>query len=104
MGLPIAPMSELFDWCLLKKTLITKLEEIDIFQMKGGPDDYLKLHPFGKVPTLQKDDFILYETSAITRYLDEIFPETPLQPVNPQQRARMPTNESIVEASLPQVQ
>ena len=32
------------------------------------PAAYLALHPFGRVPTLVHDGFVLYETGAITRY------------------------------------
>jgi glutathione S-transferase len=37
------------------------------------PEQYLKLHPFRRVPTLAHDDYVLYETQAITRYVDEAF-------------------------------
>ena len=53
------------------------------------PEDYLALHPFGRVPTLVHDGFALYETTAITRYVDEAFPGAPLQPGDPKARARM---------------
>jgi glutathione S-transferase len=35
------------------------------------PPDYLARNPFRRVPTLMHDDFVLVETAAITRYLDE---------------------------------
>ncbi|MAG96252.1 MAG: glutathione S-transferase family protein [Alphaproteobacteria bacterium] len=47
------------------------------------------LHPFGKVPVLRHGDFHLYETSAILRYLDDTYPEPPLQPETPRERAVM---------------
>lgn len=53
------------------------------------PADYLALNPFGRVPTLRHDDFVLYETTAITRYVDGIFAGRPLQPDDARQRARM---------------
>jgi glutathione S-transferase len=40
---------------------------------KDVPADYLAMHPFGRVPTLVNGDFVLFETSAITRYVDEAF-------------------------------
>ena len=41
------------------------------------------LNPFGRVPTLVHDGFVLYETSAITRHVDEAFPGPALQPTVP---------------------
>lgn len=53
------------------------------------PQSYLALHPFGRVPTLIHDGFVVYETTAITRYVDEAFGSARLQPSNPPERARM---------------
>ncbi len=57
------------------------------------PVSYLTLHPFSRVPTLVHDNFVLYETNAITRYVDEAFEGAPLQPLVPEERAR--TNQII---------
>jgi len=54
-----------------------------------GSPKHLALHPFDRVPILQHGDFVLYETSAIVAYLEELFPAPPLQPDTPQARARM---------------
>jgi len=62
------------------------------------PESYETLHPFRRVPVLQHDDFTLYETGAISRYLDENFPGPSLQPKNPRHRARMAQTISIVDA------
>lgn len=53
------------------------------------PASYLALHPFGRVPALVHDGFTLYETSAITRYIDRAFPGPALQPAEPRAFARM---------------
>src|SRR5262244_2789774 len=50
---------------------------------------HLALHPFDRVPILQHGDFVLYETSAIVAYIEELFPTPALQPDTPQGRARM---------------
>ncbi|HEY4168932.1 MAG TPA: glutathione S-transferase family protein [Reyranella sp.] len=62
------------------------------------PPSYLALHPFGRVPALVHDGFTLYETGAITRYIDRVFPGPALQPTEPQALARMDQIISIVDA------
>ena len=52
------------------------------------PAGYREKHPFQRVPTLVHDDFVLYETTAITRYIDEAFPGIGLQPSTSRDRAR----------------
>ena len=51
--------------------------------------EYLALHPFGRVPVLEHDGFLLYETQAILRYLDRVVPEPSLTPSNVKRAARM---------------
>jgi glutathione S-transferase len=50
---------------------------------------YLSLHPFGRVPVLEHNDFILYETQAVLRYVDRSFPGSPLTPPTTGALARM---------------
>jgi glutathione S-transferase len=72
---------------LAEKGVHYQFEEFDFFQ--SMPSEQLERHPFGKVPAFRHNDFQLYETSAITRYVDEAFPGPSLQPETPRQRARM---------------
>jgi glutathione S-transferase len=62
------------------------------------PPAYLAMHPFARVPTLLHDGFVLYETNAITRYVDEAFPGPSLQPADARGRARMQQVISIVDS------
>lgn len=62
------------------------------------PADYLAKHPFKRVPALVHDGFVLYETSAIARYVDEAFEGPPLQPATPHQRARQQQIVSVVDS------
>jgi glutathione S-transferase len=62
------------------------------------PASYLALHPFGRVPTLVHDGFTLYETGAITRYIDRAFAGPALQPTDPQALARLDQIIGIVDA------
>ena len=51
--------------------------------------EYLKLHPFGRVPVLAQEGFLLYETQAILRYLDRVLPQPALTPSDAKRAARM---------------
>ena len=48
-----------------------------------------RLHPFGRVPAMTHGDFVLYESAAIARYLDESFAGPALRPKDARARARM---------------
>src|ERR1700733_14710912 len=50
---------------------------------------HLARNPFGRVPVLEHNGFLLYETQAIVRYLDRILPVPPLVPTEPKLEARM---------------
>jgi glutathione S-transferase len=50
---------------------------------------YMKLNPNAVVPTLVHDGRVVIESSVILYYLDEVFPEPPLMPRDPLQRARV---------------
>jgi glutathione S-transferase len=71
--------------------------EIDPFAA-DVPASYLELHPFKRVPTLVHDGFTIYETGAITRYLDEAFDGPALQRQGPRERARTSQIVSIVDS------
>lgn len=48
---------------------------------------FLKLNPRGKVPVIVHDGWALAESGAILEYLEEVWPEIPLLPGRPTQRA-----------------
>jgi len=62
------------------------------------PAAYFELHPFGRVPVLVHDGFALYETAAITRYVDRAFAGPSLQPAGAPALARMDQIIGVVDA------
>lgn len=52
-------------------------------------EPHISRHPFGRVPVLEHDGFMLYETQAMLRYLDRVLPTPPLTPADPKTAARM---------------
>lgn len=74
---------------LEEKGVAYRFEEVEIFGPGGVTNDHLKRHPFGRIPVLRRGDFVLYETIAISRYVDESFRGAVLQPEDILARARM---------------
>jgi glutathione S-transferase len=50
--------------------------------------EHLKRNPYGKIPVIDDDGKLLFESCIINEYLDEKFPSPPLQPKDPYLRAR----------------
>jgi glutathione S-transferase len=83
---------------LAEKGVAYRLEEVDVFAQGGPPADYLARHPFGRIPAFEHDGFRLYESGAITRYVDEAFPGPALQPSEPKARARVNQVVSVLDS------
>ncbi|TPJ29204.1 glutathione S-transferase family protein [Mesorhizobium sp. B2-7-2] len=73
---------------LEEKGVVYELVPLDIFAAEGIPAWYLEHHPFGRIPAFEHDGFRLFETGAITRYVDEAFDGPALQPADARGRAR----------------
>lgn len=84
---------------LAEKGVAYDLVEVDVFAPDGPPPDHVaQRHPFGRIPAFEHDGFRLYETGAITRYVDEGFPGPALQPALPRLRARMNQVISVLDS------
>ena len=59
--------------------------------------EYLARHPFGRIPVIEHDGFWLYESAAIIRYIDQVFPGPSLTPADPKAQARMNQIMGIVD-------
>ncbi|TAL78721.1 MAG: glutathione S-transferase family protein [Burkholderiaceae bacterium] len=59
--------------------------------------DYLKLNPNGVVPTLVHDGRAIRESTIILYYLDDVFPQVPLMPVDPLRRAEVRLLNKLVD-------
>ena len=74
-----------------------QFEPVDIFSPDSLPDGYADEHPFQKVPALRHDAFHLFETGAICRYIDEVFPAPSLFSNNAQENAHINQIVSIMD-------
>jgi glutathione S-transferase len=69
----------------------TEFNQVPLNVLAGEPrtPEHLERHPFGKVPVLDHGGMRILETSAITRYLNDVLPGRSLVPASPQDRVRM---------------
>ncbi|NGY03365.1 glutathione S-transferase family protein [Solimonas terrae] len=78
-----------------RRVLITLLEKglkheaviIDMAARQHRSPEYLALNPYGRVPTLEEDGLVLYESSAILQYLEATHPQPALTPPDAKGRA-----------------
>jgi len=73
---------------LREKGIEFEMSPIDLDASENLAQDYASLSLTQRVPTLVHGDFALSESSAITEYLEEAFPSTPVYPQDRFQRAK----------------
>ncbi|KAJ7759664.1 glutathione S-transferase [Mycena metata] len=64
-----------------------ELIEVDLFKGEQKTPEYLEKQPFGQVPYIDDNGFILYESRAICRYVAAKHPESGLIPAEPKANA-----------------
>ena len=69
---------------MIEKNIPYEKVEVDL---ANRPEWFTKDAPLGKVPLLYVGDKVLFESIAICEYLEEAFPENPLHPKNPVDKA-----------------
>lgn len=94
-GIPGSPFLRTVEILLKEKDAPYRLRAMSPAEMRTP--EHLGLHPFGRIPIFEQGDFKLYETQAIIRYLDDVFPHPPLTPQEPVKRARMNQVIGIIE-------
>lgn len=67
-----------------EKGLAARVQPVDLTSPA-----HRRLHPFGKMPVLQHGQILVYETIAITHYIDRAFAGPCLQPLEPLAQSEM---------------
>jgi GST-like protein len=84
-------MLELYHWepnaesakvmlCLKEKGVEFESRYVDILELEQYSKDFLDLNPAGQVPVLVHDGRVLTDSTLITEYVEEAFPEPVLAP------------------------
>ena len=74
---------------LAEKKLDWDSRHIHLMQFENLKPSYLQVNPKGIVPTLIDGSSTIFESSIINEYLDDRYPDTPLRPDDPVERANM---------------
>ncbi len=70
-----------------EKQIAHELVVVDMAARRHREQPYLSLNPYGRVPTVEEDGFVLFESTAILDYLEATRPSPPLVPADARGRA-----------------
>jgi glutathione S-transferase len=73
---------------LLEKGLEFERINVDLSKREQKNPEYLKIHPFGQVPALDDEGFVIYDSTVINEYLEDEYPYPSLMPKDSEGRAR----------------
>jgi glutathione S-transferase len=73
---------------LLEKGLEFERINVDLSKKEQKSPEYLKIHPFGQIPALDDEGFIIYDSTIINEYLEDEYPYPSLMPSGSEGRAR----------------
>jgi glutathione S-transferase len=62
--------------------------KVSLAKKEQKSPEHLKRNPYGKIPVIEDDGKILFESCIINEYLDEKYPNPPLMPKDPYLRGR----------------
>jgi len=83
---------------LLEKGLEFERITIDLTKREQKNPDYLKIHPFGQIPALDDEGFVVYDSTIINEYLEDEYPYPSLMPSDSEGRARARMMEDFRDA------
>ncbi|MEO0924403.1 MAG: glutathione S-transferase family protein [Cyanobacteria bacterium J06643_13] len=99
-GTPVSTYVRTVRLLLAEANLEYDLQNIGIFNGDNTTDEYLAKHPFGKVPTLAVDGIQIYETVAITYYINQKLANAKFAPADILSQTRMLQIEAIIDSYL----
>lgn len=64
----------------------TYRHDVVLVNLKNKPSWLFEKNPLGKVPILEQNGKLMFESLAVCDYLDEVYPNPPLHPSDPWQK------------------
>ncbi len=99
-GTPISTYVRTVRLLLTEANIDYELKDIGIFNGENKTPEYLALNPFGKVPTLEVDRIKIYETAAITYYLNQKLANNQFTPIDVLGQTKMRQIVGIIDSYL----
>jgi len=97
---PLSTYSRRVRIACLEKGIAIDPVELDMVKGAHRAPDYLRLNPYGRVPTLEEDGLVLYESTAILEYLEATHPTPPLVPADARGRALVAMHMKLCDIQL----
>lgn len=97
---PFSTYSRRVRIALSEKQIPHELVVVDMVARKHREQPYLSLNPYGRVPTLEEDGFVLYKSTSILNYLEATHPTPALVPSDVRQRAQVDMHMKLCDLQL----
>ncbi len=97
---PVSTFSQRVRIALIEKEIPVERVEVDLFAKAQHRPEYLAKNPYGRVPAIEEDGLVLYESTAILEYLEATRLARPLLPADERQRAMVRMHVRICDLEL----
>ena len=97
---PLSTFSRRVLIAFAEKQIPHELVTVDMAARQHRQQPYLSLNPYGRVPTLEEDGFVLFESTAILNYLEATRPRPPLMPADARDRALVDMHMRLCDLQL----
>ena len=97
---PLSTFSRRVLIAFAEKQVPHQLVVVDMAARRHREQPYLSLNPYGRVPTLEEDGFVLFESTAILNYLEATRPAPPLVPADARGRALVDMHMKLCDLQL----
>jgi len=85
---------------LAEKELTYQTVPVDLRKQEQRTPEFLRLNPYGKVPVLEDEDLIVFDSTIINEYLEDEYPLPHLMPEDSAGRARVRMLEDYSDMSF----
>lgn len=86
---PDCPYCQKVRVVLAEKDLSYEVVSVDLRKSEQKTPEFLRLNPYGKVPVLEDEEIVIYESTIINEYLEDEYPVPNLMPEDSAGRARV---------------